>query len=46
MGSATMTTTGRILLTLILSAVVVSLFTLAAVRADIRSIQQAVREAQ
>jgi hypothetical protein len=41
-----MTTMERLLLTLILSAVVVSLFTLAAVRADIRSIQQAVREAQ
>jgi hypothetical protein len=41
-----MTTTERILLTLILSAVIVSLFTLAAVRADIRSIQQAVRAAE
>jgi hypothetical protein len=41
-----MTTMERLLLTLILSAVIVSLFTLAAVRADIRSIQQAVREAQ
>jgi hypothetical protein len=36
----------RLLLTLTLAAVIVSLFTLAAVRADIRSIQQAVREAQ
>jgi predicted small secreted protein len=41
-----MTTTERILLTLILAAVVTSLFTLAGIRADIRSIQQAVREAQ
>jgi cell division protein FtsL len=41
-----MTTTERILLTLILAAVIVSLFTLAAVRADIRSIQQAVRAAE
>ena len=41
-----MTTMERLLLTLILSAVVVSLFTLAAVRADIRSIQQAVRQVE
>jgi hypothetical protein len=41
-----MTTMERLLLTLILSAVIVSLFTLAAVRADIRSIQQAVRAAE
>ena len=40
------TTTERILLTLILSAVIVSLFTLAGIRADIRSIQQAVRAAE
>ena len=36
----------RLLLTLILAAVIVSLFSLAAVRADIRSIQQAVRAAE
>ena len=41
-----MSTIERLLLTLTLAAVIVSLFTLAAVRADIRSIQQAVREAQ
>jgi hypothetical protein len=41
-----MTTMERLLLTLILSAVIVSLFSLAAVRADIRSIQQAVRAAE
>jgi hypothetical protein len=41
-----MTTIERLLLTLILAAVVVSLFTLAAVRADIRSIQQSVRAAE
>ncbi len=41
-----MSTIERLLLTLVLVACLVSLFTLAAVRADIRSIQQAVREAQ
>jgi hypothetical protein len=41
-----MSTMERLLLTLILSAVIVSLFSLAAVRADIRSIQQAVRAAE
>ena len=41
-----MSTIERLLLTLILAAVIVSLFSLAAVRADIRSIQQAVRAAE